>query len=72
MEPVKLTLQLNNVKTAKDGGGRITFDFGLDSLNEIHRLQKINGAGELNFMVVLVPVSQSQEKNAEEWEKIDY
>jgi DNA repair ATPase RecN len=70
MDPVKLTLQLNNVKTAKDGGGKITFEFSLDSLNEVHRLQKINGRGEMNFMVVCVPVMHSEDKSADEWESI--
>jgi hypothetical protein len=68
-EPVKLVLQLNNVKTHKDGGGRITFDFGLESLNEIHRLQKINGRGEQNFMVVVVPHNETK---TDQWEQIDY
>lgn len=50
-----ITAQLYSVTTKKDGGGRIQFEFGMESLNAIHRIQKWNAQGGMNFTVVCVP-----------------
>jgi len=71
VEPIKIVAQLNNVRTLKDGGGKLTLDFSLDSLSEVQRLQRLNGMGEMNFMVVCVPMHKSQEIKADEWDKIE-
>jgi len=47
--------QLYQVKTNKDGGGRIQFDFGYESLKEIQKIQELNGKGEQNFILVIAP-----------------
>jgi hypothetical protein len=70
-EPIKFVAQLNQIKSLKDGGGRITFDFSLDGLSEVQRLQRLNGMGEMNFMIVCVPMHKSTEIKADTWDKIE-
>lgn len=53
------TGQLYDVRTKKDGGGRIQIDFGADALEEIQKIQKANGKGGINFQVALVPIRPS-------------
>lgn len=55
MDPIKLIVQLDSVRTTKDGGSKIVFECGADALEEIHRLQVLNGTGEINLAVVIVP-----------------
>jgi hypothetical protein len=50
------TAQLYDVRTKKDGGGRIQIDFGADALEEIQKIQKANGTGGINFEVAMVPI----------------
>jgi len=54
----KITAQLNNFKTLKDGGYRITFDFGMDCLSEAQKILKWNANGEANFALAIVPFNE--------------
>jgi hypothetical protein len=56
LEPVKLIVQLDTIRTTKDGGGKITFEFGADALEEIHKLQILNGSGDTNLALAIVPM----------------
>lgn len=59
----KLTCQLFRVTTNKDGGGRVQFDFGLESLEDIQKIQQWNGQGERNFTIAVVPTSLMERCN---------
>ena len=50
------TVQLYDIRTKKDGGGRIQLDFGAEALEEIQKVQKANGTGGINFQLALVPL----------------
>lgn len=54
-EVIRLTAQLERVVTTKDGGGKITFEFGADSLEAIKQIMTAHGTGEVNFAIALVP-----------------
>lgn len=60
MQPIKLTCQLSRVVTTKDGGGKLTLEFGHDSIEAVHQLQLLNGIGEVNLAVVIVPFEDNQ------------
>lgn len=47
--------QVYDVRTKKDGGGRIQLDFGADGLEEIQWAQRIASLRGCSFMVSLVP-----------------
>ncbi len=57
MIPIKLTLQLYSL-TIKRDQGKITFEFGTDSLPGIQALQALNAKGDMNFACALVPFSE--------------
>ena len=46
---------LDKVTSKKDGTGKITFDFGRYSLEEIQKIQLLNGEGEVCFAIMVVP-----------------
>ena len=48
------TAQLYDVRTKRDGGGRITLDFGKDGLEAVQYIQTIASKGECSFNVVMV------------------
>lgn len=58
MEPIKLIVQLDSIRSTRDGGGKLTLEFGADSLQEIHRLQLLNGSGDTSLAVVIVPYTE--------------
>ncbi len=45
---------LYDVRTKRDGGGRISIDFGADSLEAVQFIQKLASMGECNFEVAMV------------------
>jgi hypothetical protein len=59
---IKFIAGLHEVKTMKDGGGRIVFEFGNDSIDAIVQLQKTHSSGELLYALALVPVNQKTTK----------
>lgn len=59
MKPIKFFGQLYRVSTTKDGGGRITIEFGLDALDAIHEMQKLNAKGDTNFALAVVPFKEN-------------
>lgn len=54
IEAIRLTVALNTIRTNKDGGGKITFEFGSDSIESIKKLISANGDGETVFIMGLV------------------
>ncbi len=57
-----ITAQLYSVTTKKDGGGRIQFEFGMESLLAIQKIQNWNAKGGMNFTVVVVPTDLMEEE----------
>ena len=57
-EGAVFTAQLYDVRTKRDGGGRIALDFGADGLIEVQWLQQIASIKGCNFQVALVPLPQ--------------
>lgn len=58
--------QIYDIRTKKDGGGRISIDFGLDGLEEIQWAQKIGAATNCSFQIALVPLRQTMITSTEE------
>ena len=58
-----MSVQLFKITSNKDGGGRIQLDFGADAIEEIHKIQKANGRGGMNFELALVPLPNMQISN---------
>jgi hypothetical protein len=48
--------QIYDVRTKRDGGGRIAIDFGMDGLEEIQWAQKVAAKNGCSFQIALVPV----------------
>lgn len=53
MEPVKFVAQFYSVRSTRDGGGRLTLEFGAESLDAIHAIQKLSGNVNLALAVVV-------------------
>lgn len=53
--PIQLTAQLYRIISNADGGGRLIFDFGHDSMEAIQELFRMHGSGEVNFALAIVP-----------------
>jgi hypothetical protein len=62
MRPLQIIAQLYEVKTKRDGGGRLVLDFGVDSLPDILELQKMNASGDVNLAIAIVPYGQDAEQ----------
>lgn len=45
---------LYDVRTKRDGGGRVSIDFGRDSLEAVQFIQTVASKGDLNFQVAMV------------------
>lgn len=60
MDVVNFIVQLCKVQTLKDGGGRISFDYGVDSIKQINQIIEWNGIGETNLAIALSPVQASE------------
>lgn len=54
MGPIQFTAQLYSVRTTKDGGGRLTFEFGADAISAIQEIMTLNSRGEVNFAIACV------------------
>lgn len=54
-ETINLVVQLFRVTTSKDGGTRIQFDCGAESLEAIQKIQTLNAHGEINLALAIVP-----------------
>lgn len=55
-EIAQLIAQFYSCTLSKDGGGRITFEFGADSLSEIQRIQTWHNERPANFAVAVKPL----------------
>ena len=56
--------QIYDIRTKRDGGGRLAIDFGADALNEIQWAQKIAAAKGCNFQIALVPMPNGAVDNS--------
>jgi hypothetical protein len=54
-EVIKLVVQLNRVNTTKDGGTRLWFDCGAESLEAVQRIQTLNAKGDISLALAIVP-----------------
>lgn len=54
-KPVKMVLELYSVTTMRDGGSKIIFLAGTDSLSAIQEMQKCNAEGDTLFAAALIP-----------------
>jgi hypothetical protein len=58
-EVCQLIAQIDSFKTLKDGGGKLTLAFGLDSLEELKKLLEWSARGEQLFAVVITPINNA-------------
>lgn len=71
-EPIKMIVQLFDIKTRRDGGGRIQLEFGADSMMQVAELMKLNALGDTNLAIALVPVgAQTEQPHAYQNEDVD-
>ena len=57
LETIQLVCQLYKVTSGKDGGSRIVLDCGVESLEAIQKIQRLNAQGDTNLAVAIVPYS---------------
>jgi hypothetical protein len=55
--PIKLIVQLERVTTTKDGGSKIVFVCGAESLASIQKIQTLNATGDVSLAIACVPFS---------------
>jgi hypothetical protein len=53
--------QIYDVRTKRDGSGRIQIDFSMDALEDIQWAQKISLTKNCNFQVALVPLDRNNQ-----------
>lgn len=58
IEPIKLICQLDRVTTTKDGGSKIVFVCGAESLSAIQKIQNANAVGDISFAIAAVPYAE--------------
>lgn len=67
---VQFVAQIYDVRTKRDGGGRLQLDFGVDALPAILELQRLNAAGDINLALAIVPHGKEQYPEKDD-ERID-
>jgi hypothetical protein len=70
MSPIQFAAVLYDVRTKRDGGGRIQLDFGVDALPAILELQKLNAAGDISLALAVVPY-RNQQDSVQNHERVD-
>lgn len=55
-KPITMTCQLFDIKTRRDGGGRVQLEFGAESMHAVAELMRLNAMGHTNLGVAIVPV----------------
>lgn len=56
-EPIQFYAQLFDIKTRRDGGGRVQLEFGADAMHAIVKLMALNASGDTNLALAIVPIS---------------
>ncbi len=54
---ITFTAQLYDIKTRRDGGGRVQLEFGADAMHAIVKLMALNASGDTNLGIAIVPIS---------------
>lgn len=54
-EVINLIVQLERVTTTKDGGSKILFVCGAESLPAIQKIQMLNAKGDVSLAIACVP-----------------
>lgn len=68
-EPISsvFTAQFYGCKVNRDGGGRLTLDFGKHDLTEVQKLQEwCASLGDVNLQVAVVPSPEGREPSVNE------
>lgn len=55
MEPIKLIAQLGRMSLDKDGGGKITLEFGSESSSAFKQLVDLHAKGEISLACAFIP-----------------
>lgn len=58
---VTFVSQVYDVRTKKDGGGRMQIDFGLDAMEAVQWIQRVAAMKNVSFMVSFVPIKKQGE-----------
>jgi len=70
MTLIQFSAVLYDVRTKRDGGGRIQLDFGVDALPAILELQKLNAKGDISLALAVAPYRENQD-SVQNHERID-
>lgn len=57
-EIAQLVAQFDSCRLLKDGGGKITFEFGADSLEAIQQIQTWHNQRPVNFAIAIKPLDE--------------
>lgn len=60
--------QFDSLRILKDGGGKITLEFGADSLESIQKIQSWVSSGDMNLAVAITPLDSRVEDEIENLE----
>ena len=60
-----LVLQFDSMRFTKDGGGKITFEFGSERIKEIQKIQDWTSHGEMNLAVAIKPLEANNFSNSD-------
>ncbi len=53
-EVIKFTAQLDRVTSTKDGGSKITFTCGYESIEAIQKIVRLNAIGDTSMAIAIV------------------
>ena len=67
MKTITLTVQLLDIKTRRDGGGRVQFEYGAESMQAIADLMGLNASGDTVLGMALVPIGNDNQGGDDEY-----
>lgn len=65
-EAITFTAQLYDIKTRRDGGGRVQLEFGADAMHAIVKLMALNASGDTNLGIAIVPIGSNSNHDESE------
>lgn len=65
-DAITFTAQLFDIKTRRDGGGRVQLEFGADAMHAIVKLMALNASGDTNLGIAVVPIGSGNNEQAKD------
>lgn len=58
VKPIQIVCQIDRITMLRDGGGKLTVEFGKESIEAINELSRLNAQGDLNLAAAFVPFTE--------------